>query len=339
MKWFPLLCCAMMMIIGANSRLYATSKTERVETYLGSYRYEYDKPIGTVKFIFQKAILTREGNGKKSYKLLLIGQKGFTNLDNAGDLLAIQVVYKGETSTIYPEPQGKHKPKIKGAGTKADVPMAPEVLVQKRSKRESTAKVVPAQIVNEPPAAQTVEEPVAPRSIQPDPVRPRPLFPDQTKPGGKSGELSFPDSTDIAQSLEGAKTTVTTWRTRLWQSAQPVWEFVMWIFNSVIVLLICFGGLCRYVAKTAAAESRVNRKGRVVVGRWIVGAHQNASALLLLISWVIAIVFLIDIFMWLVYLDLPIWLLVVIWFPVLWFAEKLTDWIVPNLRGDETVPM
>ena len=323
----------MILIMSANSRLYATAKTVRVETYLGSYRYEYDKPLGTVKFIFQKAILTREGNGKKSYKLLLIGQRGFTNTDNAGELLAIQVVYKGKTSTIYPEPVGKHKSKMKG--TEAIAQVAEEPAVVKRSKRGHSPRVVPAQLVNEPPEPQTADDPeAAPRSIQPDPVRPRPLFPDQTQPG-KSGGISLPDSSTIARNLEGAKSTVTTWRTRMWQSAQPIWEFVMWVFNSVIVLLICFGGLCRYVAKTAAAESRVNRKGRVVVGRWVVGAHQNASAMLLIISWFIAIFFLIDIFMWLVYLDLPIWLLVVIWFPVLWFAEKLTSWIVPNLRGDE----
>jgi hypothetical protein len=333
MKWFPLLCCAMMLIMSAFTPLYATVKTERVESYLGSYRYEFDKPVGTVKFIFQRAILTREGNGKKSYKLLLIGQRGFTNLDNAGELLAIQVVYKGVSSTIYPEPVGKNKSKVKGKEAIAPIAEEAEPVV-KRSKRGRASRSVPAQLVNEAPEAQLADEPVATRSVQPDPVRPRPLFPDQAHPG-QSGGISLPDSATIARNLEGAKSTVTTWRTRMWQSAQPIWEFVMWVFNSVIVLLICFGGLCRYVAKTAAAESRVNRKGRVVVGRWVVGAHQNASAMLLIISWVIAIFFLIDIFMWLVYLDLPIWLLVVIWFPVLWFAEKLTSWIVPNLRGDE----
>ncbi len=337
MKWFPLLYCTMMFIMCANSRLYAIPKTERVETYLGSYRYEFDKPVGTVKFIFQRAILTREASGKKSYKLLLIGQRGFSNLDNAGELLAIQVVYKGQSATIYPEPTGKHKSKQKAT---AAVPPVEQQVEPRSNKREPRVRAVPAQIVNESPEPSSAAEPAASsRSISTDPVRPRPLFPDQQRQNSSANGISLPDSATIAKNLDGAKVTVTTWRTRLWQSAQPVWEFIMWIFNSVIILLICFGGLCRYVAKTAAAESRVNRKGRVVVGRWIVGAHQNASAMLLIISWVIAIFFLIDIFMWLVYLDLPVWLLVVIWFPVLWFAEKLTSWIVPNLRGDETAMM
>jgi hypothetical protein len=34
-----------------------------------------------------------------------------------------------------------------------------------------------------------------------------------------------------------------------------------------------------------------------------------------------------------VFLDLPIWTLLVIWFPILWLAEKLTSWIVPNIPG------
>ena len=170
-----------------------------------------------------------------------------------------------------------------------------------------------------------------------DPVRPRPLFsenqPQNARPG--TNGITLPDSSTLAQNLEGAKVTMSSWKTRLWQSAQPIWEFVMWTFNSMIVLLICFAGLCRYVAKTAAAESKISPKGRVITGRWIIGAHQNASGMLLIITWIIAIFFLIDIFMWLIYLDLPIWLLVVIWFPTLWLAEKITGWIVPNLRGDD----
>ena len=141
----------------------------------------------------------------------------------------------------------------------------------------------------------------------------------------------MPDSAEVVRTLEQTKHTISGWQGRMWQTVRPVWEFVMWIFNSVIILLICFGGLCRYVAKTAASESLINSYGRIIVGRWIVSAHQNAAAMLLLITWIIAIVLLIDVFMWLVYLNLPIWTLVVIWFPILWLAEKLTSWIVPNV--------
>jgi hypothetical protein len=331
------------LFCGAHA-LSAQVKTEQIETYLGSYRYAYDKPVGTIKFIFQKAVLTREGSGKRSYKQLLIGQRGFTNADNAGKLLAIQVVSRGQTATIYPEPPGKgggSKGASAGVASGYDGATTTESSTR-RSKRgsnpASTApQVVPAQLVNEAPSAQNATEPIGPPDLRHtmDPVRPKPLFNEQQNGGNaQGGGISLPDSATVAKNLEDAKQKVSGWRGRLWQTAQPIWEFVMWIFNSVIILLICFGGLCRYVAKTAAAESRVNRKGKVVIGQWVAGAHQNASAMLLIITWVIAIFFLIDAFMWLVYLDLPIWLLVVIWFPLLWFAEKLTSWIVPNLRGD-----
>ncbi len=327
MKLFPLLCC-LAFVLGGFSNVYAQAKSVRVETYLGSFRYENDKPVGTVKFIFQRAVFTREGNGRKSYKQLLSGQRGYSNNDNAGDLLAVQVVHKGETMAIYPEPKGKKSNGRPIVQEPEPTPTAPSELV--KSKRNE-ARAVPAQIVNEPPETSA---PVA----STDPVRPRALFPNEpnqsVQPGGK-GSISLPDSATLVQNLEGAKQTMTGWKARLWQSAQPIWEFVMWTFNSIIVLLICFAGLCRYIAKTAAAESKISPKGRVITGRWIIGAHQNASGMLLIITWVIAIFFLIDIFMWLIYLDLPIWLLFLIWFPTLWLAEKITGWIVPNLRGDD----
>jgi hypothetical protein len=337
MKWFPLLFCTAMLLCGSFS-LFAQTKTERVAAHLGTFRFENDKPIGSVKFIFQRAVLTREGNGRKTYKQLLITQRGFTNNDNAGNLLAVQVIYKGEEATIYAEPKSKNTGRIRVQPPVESAPVAPPELVQSRRHKRGVARAVPAQIVNESP----VEPQVAVQTEQPspDPVRPRALFPDQqqshsnARPG--STNISLPDSSTLAQSLDGAKQTMTGWKAKLWQSAQPIWEFVMWTFNSLIVLLVCFAGLCRYVAKTAAAESKISPKGRVITGRWIIGAHQNASGLLLIITWFIAIFFLIDIFMWLIYLDLPIWLLVVIWFPTLWLAEKITSWIVPNLRGDES---
>ena len=328
MKFFPLLLAALFVFSGA-APVMAQSKTQQVETYLGTYRYENDKPTGTVKFIFQQAVLTREGTGKKSYKLLLIGQRGFTNTDNAGNLLAIQIANKGKNVTIYPEPGKKNKnrtpvPESTAAAASDDV--LDEAPVAK--KRRRTPQVIPAaEVVNASPSDQLSATTPA------DPVRPR------ATPGmSGNSSIALPDSVTIAQNLNEAKTKMTGWRERLWQGAQPVWEFVMWIFNSIIVLLICLGGLFRYIAKTAAAESRITPKGKVIVGRWIIGAHQNASALLLILTWFIAIFLLIDAFMWLVYLDLPVWLLVVIWFPILWLAEKITSWIVPNLRGDETRP-
>jgi hypothetical protein len=332
MKFFPLLCCAAFLLCGLSD-VCAQAKSVRVEEYLGSFRYENDKPKGTVKFIFQRAVLTREGNGRKSYKQLLSGQRGYSNNDNAGDLLAVQVVDKGETLPVHPEPKGKKssgRPVVQQTTDDTPTPSAPPELVRPR---RGATRVAPAQV----PEGQTAAEPQPTEQPQPqpstDPVRPRPLGGNGAR--STTSNINLPDSMALVQSLDGAKQTMTGWKARLWQSAQPIWEFVMWIFNSVIVLLICFAGLCRYVAKTAAAESKISPKGRVITGRWIIGAHQNASGLLLIITWFIAIFFLIDIFMWLIYLNLSIWLLVVIWFPTLWLAEKITGWIVPNLRGDE----
>jgi hypothetical protein len=335
----------MLLCIGYTT-LSAQSKTARVLNYLGDYRYENDRPVGTVKYIFQQAILNRTGNGRLNYGELLVSQRGFTDADNAGNLMAIQVVSGGKTTMIHPEPYSKSSRTRQYKTNTAPEAQFIESGTGRRKKREQPQpQVVPAQIVNESPVIENAPEPIGPpdprRST--DPVRPRPLFDEPTDPtmttrvqSGGSG-ISLPDSATVAHTLDDAKVTVSGWRGQLWQNAQPVWEFVMWIFNSIIIFLICLGGLCRYIAKTAAAESRVNRKGRVVVGGWIAGAHQNASGILLIITWIIAIFFLIDAFMWLVYLNLPLWILLVIWFPMLWFAERLTGWIVPNLRGDELV--
>jgi hypothetical protein len=340
MKWFPPL--VGMLLCVSLTAVYAQSKSERVLRYLGDIRYEEDKPVGTVKFIFQQAILSRSGTGRLSYGELLASQPGFTDADNAGALMAIQVVHRGKSTTIHPEPRTSssrtrtYSTKQKGATAQFVQPTSS----QRASRGKQEPQMVSAQIVNQSPEIENAPEPIGPpdprRSV--DPVRPRPLFDEPTDPNAPrttgTRDISLPDSATVANTLDQAKEKVTGWRGQLWSNAQPIWEFVMWIFNSIIIFLICLGGLCRYIAKTAAAESRVNRKGRIVVGGWIAGAHQNASGILLIITWIIAIFFLIDAFMWLVYLNLPLWILLIIWFPMLWFAERLTGWIVPNLRGD-----
>jgi hypothetical protein len=342
MKWFPPLAFAWILCAGPIA--FGQTKTERVLAHLGEVRYEQDKPVGTVKFVFQQAILTRVGTGRLSYRQLLTNQRGYSNSDNAGDLLAIQVVRDGKSIVIYPEPKSTRGKTARSAPQPQSYAQLVEPATGRRSKRGNaeSARAVPAQIVNESPSEiSNASQPLGPPDPRqnPDPVRPRPLFDEptdgQAAQDNSGGGLSIPDSSTIARNLDQAKEKVTGYRGKIWQNAQPIWEFVMWIFNSIIVFLICLGGLFRYVAKTAAAETKVNRKGRVVIGGWIAGAHHNASGLLLIITWVIAIFFLIDAFMWLIYLNLPLWLLVVIWFPLLWLAERLTGWIVPNLRGDD----
>lgn len=320
MKWFPPLLGALLLLCTAVSAFGAT-KSEQVERYLGKYRYERDRPVGTVKFIFQKAVLKRQGNGKLTYKQLLLGEPYFSNEDNAGRLIGIQIVHKGATNTIRPE--APDKPAVSRAlGTEPAKKARPQ---PKPKPQPVMAEAVTTEAESTP--ATPAEKPAFPLKPSKDPVRPR--GPAVANP--PAGNSIMPDSVALAEGLSHARDKVDNWKGQMWQTVRPVWAFVMWMFNSLLVLLVCFGGLCRYVAKTAASESLINTYGRIIVGRWIVAAHQNAAAMLLIITWIVAIVLLIDVFMWLVYLDFPVWLLVVIWFPILWIAEKITNFIVPNI--------
>lgn len=306
----------LLLLLGAPATAWAQPKSQQVERYLGKFRYENDRPKGTVKFIFQKAVYKRTGNGKKTYKALLPAAPNYTDEDNAGRLIGIQVVTKDKTVTILPEaPDKPGEPEVAESPAEPTVPIITRPETPRRSEPQPESAPRPQQPAPQGPSTQ------GPSTSQPDPVRPTVNISPQV----------IPDSAQVAKSLEEAKENVSAWQARMWATIRPVWAFVMWIFNSVIILLICFGGLCRYVAKTAASESLINVYGRIIVGRWIVSVHQNAAAMLLIITWIIAVVLLIDVFMWLVYLDLPIWTLLIIWFPILWVAEKLTSWIVPNV--------
>ncbi len=311
MKSFPLLFCALCFLGAIPTSSYAITKTEQVERYLGSFRYKNDRPRGVVKFIFQKAVLKRQGDGKKNYEQLLFNERYFSNRDNAGRLLGIQIVYQGKTTTIRPE-----SPKDPEAVAEAPPPKISKAKAASASKPKSEPKTVQT----------TSSVAAAAQTLTRDPVRPR-----QNEAPISTTGISLPDSNAVARNIEDAKEQITGWKGKMWQTVQPAWEFVMWVFSSLIVMLICFAGICRYVAKTAATESLINSYGRIIVGRWIVSAHQNAAALLLVVTWIIAIVLLIDVFMWLVFLNLPIWTLLLIWFPILWLAEKITSWIVPNI--------
>ena len=307
MKKIPLVFCALLTLCATTS-LHAITKSEQVERYLGEFRYKNDRPSGVVKFIFQKAVLKRQGDGKKNYEQLLFNERYFSNSDNAGRLIGIQIVRGDKTITIRPE-SPKDPPK--------------EAVPATKPKRKARTTAVTPQTDPKPVKVYNSVAAAA-RNLANDPVRPR-----QNESPGTT--ISIPDSSTIAKNIDNAKDQISGWKGKMWHTVRPAWEFVMWIFSSLIIMLICFAGICRYVAKTAATESLINSYGRIIVGRWIVSAHQNASAMLLIVTWVIAIILLVDVFMWLVYLDLPIWTLLVIWFPILFVAEKLTSWVVPNI--------
>lgn len=146
------------------------------------------------------------------------------------------------------------------------------------------------------------------------------------------GGFTMPDSMQVAERLDVAADAFDEMKAKAWTFVQPIWRFVVHIFSSFLLLLVCLIGLCRYVAKSAANESLVSTYGRVIVGGWIVKAQENAAASTLFLTWIIAIVALIDIFMWMVLLNIPTWTIVLVWFPILWFAQWITNFIVPNAR-------
>jgi hypothetical protein len=89
----------------------AQNKSDQVRAYLGDYRYTQDVPKGEVKFVFQKSILKRSGNGK-TYRDLLPDAQFFSNENNAGRLIGILV----NGQTIMPEaPAEKPKQPVKEA--------------------------------------------------------------------------------------------------------------------------------------------------------------------------------------------------------------------------------
>ena len=249
--------------------LAAQTNSQQVAEYLGQYRYtNVAPPAGPVYFYFTKQILTRQADGKATYKTLL--QKGyFSDPANYGSLSAVVITENGKPATV-----ARYQPATDESGTLSRVDA-------------STAK----------PTSWTL-----------------------------------PDSATIADQAATAEHTVQQWRKKAWAATAPIWRFIMTIFMSLLPLLIMAGGLLRYVAKTAAGESAVNMWGVNVIGGWMLKAHHLSASALLVIQWGVAIVFLIDVFLYLVWAGLDLWIITPIWFTCLWFAERITNWIVPNVR-------
>ena len=294
--------------------VFGQSKTQQVDAALMQVSGQIDPipPAGAaVTYEFQTGTKTvyidRKADGKSTYMELLPKSTGIVRYNDAG----------GELSLI----------KVNG-----------EPVIQRNKPKLVN---VPSKSVE--PQPQRIQSPVAPNGavyLPPnntgDPIRPRGTLeaPDvaNTPVMDEPMRISIPDSLTTSAYLEDAKQTIRKQRGELWQMIKPGWEFVMWCFGGVVILLICFGGLCQYVADTAASESLISVYGRVIVGGWIVSVQQNAAAMTLLVCWVIAIVLLINEFLWLVYLDIPIWALLIVWLPSLWAAKKLTKMYVPNLK-------
>ena len=81
----------------------SAQKSVRVMEYLGQTRYLSVKPTGQVKFVFEDATINRTTNGTKTYAEILKAGTHFNDADNAGRLIAIQVVNNGQIKTVYPD--------------------------------------------------------------------------------------------------------------------------------------------------------------------------------------------------------------------------------------------
>lgn len=87
-----------------------SQKSAQVERYLGTYRYENDRPKGETKFIFQKGVIRRNADGQKTYKALLPDNPLYKDTDNGGKLIGITVAGQ----TIAPEPPPSTAPATHG---------------------------------------------------------------------------------------------------------------------------------------------------------------------------------------------------------------------------------
>ena len=277
---------------------FSQSKTRQVDEAIGMRIREIPTRKDKITFAFDEGgkerYYNRTGDGKKTYTELLQAVVGLITFNDEGGRL-ISIVKNGEV----------------------------------------IAKGEAVEVVNKAPAGNRNAVYYEP-SQSGDPVRPRILPTSQevanTPRTDETVGYSVPDSTEIVRKIDEAKEKITGWKQQMWADIKPVWGFVMWCFSSIIVLLVCFAGICRYVAKTSTNESLINSYGRTIVGGWIVKAQQNAAQMTLVLTWIIAIVLLLDFFMWMVFLNLPLWTMLVVWFPVLWVAERITDWMVPNIN-------
>ena len=277
--------------------LGAQSKTRQVDENLGTRIRETPKPGDKVVFAFNEGgkeqYYYRAGDGNSEYTDLLRHAPGIGGYNDEGGTL------------LWIEKNG-----------------------------EVICRADHIQKVNESPVGPNREIYLT-ESKTGDPVRPRGTF--EAPPAGTTRTdgpltLSYPDSATLALRLDGVKNEIRQNRSKIWASVAPVWDFLMWCFGGLLIFLICAWGILNYIAGSAANESLVTVYGRVIAGRWIVAAQQNSAALCLVVCWIIVITMLINEFLWLVWLDIPLWTLLILWFPSLWLAKRMTDWAVPNLK-------
>jgi hypothetical protein len=140
------------------------------------------------------------------------------------------------------------------------------------------------------------------------------------------------DSMQAVQFAENAKRQITETANGVKRGITPLWKLAMWFFSGFLLpVLIGLAGLLRYMAKTAASDSAVNFHGVPVLGPFLVRVHQWSAGVLMVIAWVVIITLLINVYLWLVYAGCSMWVVLLVWAVILFFAESITSWIVPDM--------
>lgn len=161
--------------------------------------------------------------------------------------------------------------------------------------------------------------------------QPQPLFktrmeaPHNETVPQKSFSESLPDSATVANGVNQIIQEGDSIKAKLWKSIQPAWILAMWFFDSIFFILIGGGGVFWYYAKTARQNGNL--------GYTVLKIQRWASRNVLYVCWIITTVVLINTFLHLIYMDWPIWSVMVVWGFILWIALYLTNKVTPN--GEE----
>ena len=273
--------------------LHAQPKSAQVAQYVGADNFQKTKVTGTVVFRFQKLPIERTARAQ-TLAQILSDARTYNDEDNAGKLQEI-------TLNGFLIPRNMQRAEIHAE-------VKPELIDPATATRAEIAKFVRSSTRYDN-AADTAKIPTMPRF-----------------------ESLAADSSTIAGNMNAATQKVERWKRAGWAAALPVWKFFMYLFGSVFGILLCLGGLCWYVADSATDETYIGYRGQTYTGKLARSAHESAAGWLLLITWTCFIVLLINVFLWLVYAGLDMWLVVVIWFIVLAISSKITKKIVPNIK-------
>ena len=144
-------------------------------------------------------------------------------------------------------------------------------------------------------------------------------------------DFNGPDSATTVEYLEKAKEESLRWNTAFWKVAKPGWEFAIWFMENILFPFIVISiAVLRYIAKTGAGESAITLRGAPIFGRFMHRAHQFSAGALMAISWFVVGMLIVHAILRMVWAGFSPWGIVPAVAIILFFAETLTNWIVPN---------